>query len=450
MSGLKLFLNKCCPYCHKATIVAAEKNIPLEVVEVALGDAMPDWYKKINPNETVPTLQAANLCTGATTEKFIYESNLVAQYLDNIGAPAGSLMGATPYQRHKVEFFLSQVGDLVSAAYNLLRDPYNGERRQFLDDNIAYIENIIAETQLAGPFYLDERFSMADVVLLPFLARFKSVLPYYTGFDLFSKAPRMAKVYAAGMKRPSVTRDLLSPREYIAFYAKFVPKDFPALAAQGNYILYANKFCPFADRARLTCALKGIKPYYIETPIHPEAPWLKYINFRETVPVLVTPDGEIINESQLVVQYLDQVFPNQGPRLLPLGKADDEYDIQYFVTCAGNFFGAMYGFWQNNSSKEAKEELQWAANQLVKLLDVKPFGDGPFYGGKVPNAGDVSLISFLYRARVYHPERTGGYDVLADYPRLAALLDAALATEAGKAVYHPKEAYIARFNECGH
>lgn len=436
----KLFAADLCPYCHRAFIVAAEKKVAYEKVSIPLGDAMPDWYKKLNPNESVPTLTA-----GEDNKKVFFESNLIAQYLDSVGSPSGSLMGSTPYQRHRVDFFLSEVGDLIGAFYGVLRDPFNAEKRKSLDDNIQYLEGIIGDTQKKGPFYLDDAFSMADVALLPFLIRMKSVLAYYAGYDIFAKAPRMKALWEAGKDRPSVAADTTTPEEYIRFYLKFVPNSLPIHASSGKPVLYGSKFCPFVDRARLACALKKYDVFYIEVPLHPEAEWLKYVNPRETVPVLVTPQGEPVHESQLVAHYIDTVT-NTGRPLLPLDDAEAEYKVRYFITNVGYFVGGMFGYISNTDSKEAKEEFVWAAQQLEKLLAEEPFGPGPFFGGQQMNAGDVALLPMLVRAKVYAPERTAGFEILADFPRLNQLLEAGSATEEAKSVFLDKETYVAEWD----
>ncbi|PWU86681.1 putative thiol-dependent reductase 1 [Trypanosoma cruzi] len=126
MKALKLFKDRMCPYCQRVLITAKEKRVKLEEVEVPLGDDMPQWYKELNPRETVPTLQVDG-------KKCMIESDLISRYIDRISSPANALIGSSPYQRHRVEFFLSEIGDLIKAYFGLLRDPFNEEKRKSVD-----------------------------------------------------------------------------------------------------------------------------------------------------------------------------------------------------------------------------------------------------------------------------------------------------------------------------
>lgn len=431
--ALKLFVANFCPYCQRAEIAALEKNLPYERVLVGLGDDMPAWYKEINPRETVPTLQVDG-------SKLVHESNLIAEFLDNVGAPAASLMGRDAVERHKIEFFMSQVGDLIGACYDLLRNPLDADAHKAVNDNAKYIDDILATNQRAGPFYCDDVFTMADIAIVPFLHRFNGVLRYYSGHELFSHAPHLKRLWAAAIARPSVSKSFIPMEDYIHQYGRFVPADTPAAAAKGNYILYGSKVCPFVDRARLACAAKGVKPHWVEVSLTDMPAWYKEINPRETVPTLVTPQGEVIHESQLIVQYLERQFPAQGRAILPHGNADLEYAVQYFTTAVGNFTGAMYPLMRRPADKEAKEEFAYAAGELEKLLALEPFGSGPFFGGAHMNAGDIALLPMLVRSKVILPE-VAGFDPLADYQRLGKLYEAGARSEEAKGIFLADEDY---------
>jgi thiol-dependent reductase 1 len=433
--ALKLYVGATCPFCHRVEIAAHEKKVVYERVVVGLREAMPQWYKEINPRETVPTLEVGE------QKRLVFESSLIAQYFDNISSPAGSLMGKSPLQRHRIEFFMSQVGDFISAAHQLLGDPLNGEKRTAVDENAAYVDGLLAANQTTGPFYCDEEFTMADVALVPFLVRLKPAMMYYAGYDVFSKAPHMKALWAAAVQRPSVRETTLTPEECVENYRHLVPESAPMMGANGGYVLYGNKYCPFVDRVRLACALRQFKPYYVEVALHPQPEWYKYINSRETVPALFTPGGEAVHESQLIANYVDSIA-TEGAALLPRGDADTEYEIGFFIDNASNFVGAMYYFSSNPEDKDAKAELLWAAGELEKQLAKHPFGEGPFFGGATMNLGDVAVLPFLVRTRAFTPALTAGYDLFSEFPLLAGLVEAGLASPVGKEVFAPLNEYL--------
>lgn len=424
---LRMYVWKHCPFCQKASIVAAEHNIKYEEVLVPLD--MPDWYKKINPRETVPTLEVDG--------KPIFESNLVARYLDNLAPAGNSLMGSTDRERYQIEFFMTQVGDLLYACHQLIRDPFNKERRQAVEDNAVYIDRIIQENQTTGPFFLD-KFSMADVVILPFLIRFHAVLNYYAGVDIFAKAPLLKRIWAHGKDRPSVKSTTIEMKHYVEHYVSWLPERFPCKGAKGGHVLYISSICPFVDRVRLACAAKDFKPFMVEIDLFNRPEWFNYYNYRETVPVLYTPEGDAVFESQPLVHYVDDIAAG-GRRLTPRGDAHKEYAVQLFEDAVGNFVSAYYAQRNGSGSQEEIDELDWAAGELVKLLEEKTFGDGPLFGGSELNAGDIALLPFLVRAKA--TEGLTNYDLFGKFPRLKAHLDAGLATREAKAVFQPLDLY---------
>jgi glutathione S-transferase len=81
---------------------------------------------------------------------------------------------------------------------------------------------------------------------------------------------------------------------------------------------------PYAIRARLALNLKGLAYCYAEEEdlFGDKSDLLRRFNpVHKKVPVLIH-DGRPVCESQNISEYLDEVFPDCGPRLLPA----DPYD----------------------------------------------------------------------------------------------------------------------------
>ncbi|ORC90470.1 thiol transferase Tc52 [Trypanosoma theileri] len=431
--ALKLFKNAICPYSQRAMIMAKEKQLTVEEVDIPLGDDKPKWYKDINPRETVPTLQVDG-------KRFVYESDLIMRYLAGITADKNNLLGSTPYERHRVEFFMSQVSDLIGAYFTLSEDPFNEAKRKAVDDNTEYIEAIVAEQQNEGPYFLDKTFSIADITVLPFFIRFHPVLSYYAGYDIFTKAPRMKRMFFESIKRPSVKETTLNPEDYIVAFKTHVPSSHLTWPLAPNHVLFVNMMCPFADRPRLACAVKNIDFPIVEIDLSKKPKWYSWINYRETVPTLLTPQGSYVHESQPIVHYIDEQFPEKGPQLLPKD-ADGSYYVRFAESNASYFHSAMYGLMKNPQDKGAKEDIEWVGSELEKQLKEQHFGAGPFFGGNKMNAADVYVLPMLVRMKACAPELTGGYDFFAKHKLLEALVDAGLASEAGKKVFLPLQEY---------
>ncbi|CCW60523.1 unnamed protein product [Phytomonas sp. EM1] len=433
---LKLYTFVACPFCERVQIAASEKKLSIETIIIPK-DNIPDWYVALNPNETVPLLQVDN--------KVVLESEDILKYIDNITEPKGALMGGTPFQRHRIEFFLSQMGYFISAAHELLYDSYNEEKRKSLMENIVYLDNIVKETQeKGGDYYCDDKFTAADIMLLPFLIRFKSILSYYSAFDIFEKAPHLKKIWAAGRERASVKLNTLPPYEYIAHYQHMLPQNIQLAKANGGLVLYGSTLCPFVDRVRLACVLRKVPVFHVEVDLSNTPPWYSYINPRGTVPTLLTRDGQYIHESLLIVNYLDREAPdtNGNHPLLPIGDADKEYAVSCFLRAVDELIPSIYILSANPTNLEVRKQLVSALEKIQNQFDVKMFGAGPFLGGSTMNVCDVALLPFLVRLKAFTPELTNGYDAFREFPSLDGYLKECMSTDA-KNVFLTMGEYLA-------
>ena len=115
---LRLISHKLCPFVQRAVIVAKEKDIAFERVNVDLANK-PDWFLKISPTGKVPVLEVTER-DGST--HILFESSVIAEYLDEIaGAP---LLPREPLERARqrawVEFAsatIMDIGKLYAAPY---------------------------------------------------------------------------------------------------------------------------------------------------------------------------------------------------------------------------------------------------------------------------------------------------------------------------------------------
>jgi len=412
--SIKLYWNKVCPFVHRAWIAALEKKVPVELVYVPLGGEMPEWYKQINPRETIPTLQTGNT--------FIYESNLIAQYLDDAFEPKQSLFPGSAYDRHRIRFFMEQVGGFVGAAYSYLRDP-SDEKQTGLKHNIAGLEKLLIE-QSEGPFFLGQAFTLADIAIVPFLDRFRHTLfAYCNGFDLFATAPRLKALLDAAYLRPSVFQTAQPGTFYVEAY-----KSYGTLPETPRPLkLYTAATCPFAERAVLAAALKKVPVEIVEIDlVNPPAWYETDINPRGTVPTLSLGDGKFVHESNLIIAFFDEEFPQSGFSLIPPADAKMRYDINFFLDNLGTFIGAAYMFLSCRGTAERLEDLHKAARSMETLLEQA--SAGPFFLGEEPCLADVSLIPHLIRFGTALPEYGNGYTTFfAEYPRIGALDAAARA-----------------------
>ena len=84
----------------------------------------------------------------------------------------------------------------------------------------------------------------------------------------------------------------------------------PKPKVNANYIrLYGHMNCPFVERVRMSLGAKGIKYQRVEVDLGKKTQWHKDIN-GGLVPFLEFPNGEIVQSSELIVDLLEERYPD--------------------------------------------------------------------------------------------------------------------------------------------
>ena len=147
---LRLISHKLCPYVQRAVIVATEKNIPFERVDIDLA-SKPDWFLKLSPTGKVPVLEVTE--SDGTTH-ILFESAVIAEYLDEISGerllPSEPLARAR--QRAWVEYASTVLAD-IARLYSSAGSGSFDDARISLEARLETLEHA-----LAGPWFAGERF----------------------------------------------------------------------------------------------------------------------------------------------------------------------------------------------------------------------------------------------------------------------------------------------------
>ncbi len=85
------------------------------------------------------------------------------------------------------------------------------------------------------------------------------------------------------------------------------------MSAPAKLIVHHIPVCPFSQRLEILLALKGRRDqvdFRVVDITQPRADWLlKKTRGTTALPILETPDGRILKESLVILQYLEDVFP---------------------------------------------------------------------------------------------------------------------------------------------
>ncbi|KAJ0004793.1 hypothetical protein NQD34_011007, partial [Periophthalmus magnuspinnatus] len=126
----------------------------------------------------------------------------------------------------------------------------------------------------------------------------------------------------------------------VLFFFNILPGSAPpGLVPKGHIRLFSMRFCPFAQRTRLVLNVKGIKHEIINIHLKEKPDWFLEKNPLGLVPILETEAGEVVSESSITCDYLDEVYPQK--KLLPsipLGKAQQKMMLEHFSKVTPYFY----------------------------------------------------------------------------------------------------------------
>ncbi|XP_037404675.1 probable glutathione S-transferase GSTU6 [Triticum dicoccoides] len=156
---------------------------------------------------------------------------------------------------------------------------------------------------------------------------------------------------------------------------------------------------PFALRARFALNLKGVPYEYVEEDLFGErgkSPLLLASNPADggKVPVLIH-GGRPVAESLVILEYIDEAFPERLPRLLP--PPDDPRGraaARFWAACVDQ---KLLPTWTPLYAGSTAEERAGAAREVVAVLEAfeGELGDRDFFGGDGVGLVDVALGGFL-------------------------------------------------------
>ncbi len=182
-----------------------------------------------------------------------------------------------------------------------------------------------------------------------------------------------------------------------------------------NIKLYSAKGCPFARRTRLVLHEKGAEFEAHEVDFRNKSEEFLEASPTGKVPVVVV-DGDSLYESNIVNQYLDEVY--EEPKLMPedpkaraytriwMARADEDFYPQVFVSSMGR----ERGFPQERIS-EAQEKLVVTLARLEDRLEGSEYLADGFSLADIAHAGNF--------VRLHELEENGTVS-LADYPNVVS------------------------------
>lgn len=172
------------------------------------------------------------------------------------------------------------------------------------------------------------------------------------------------------------------------------------------------KICPFVHRVTALLAAKNIA-YELEFINLSDKPqWFLDISPTGQVPVLITDGGDVLFESDAIVEYLDEAYPPLQPGLSPEDKAKNRAwgylaAKNYLVQCSA----------QRSADSETLSARRGKLDQAFDRVE-NQLGDTPYFSGETVGNVDIAWLVLLQRACII--EKHSGYDFIGDRPKLKA------------------------------
>jgi len=184
--------------------------------------------------------------------------------------------------------------------------------------------------------------------------------------------------------------------------------------------LYNAARCPYAARARIVLAEKGIEFETVEIDLSDRPAWLYEKNPAGRVPVVEEDGGDPLPESAVIMEFLEERYPE--PALLPADPAD-RAAVRLLIFRDHDLTDPYYAFRRGEDG--AAEQLDAALARLDVDLYERDFLGGAQYG-----LADIAYVPWIIRARDMLGVNLSGY------PSLGAWLERveerpAIAAEAG-------------------
>lgn len=171
--------------------------------------------------------------------------------------------------------------------------------------------------------------------------------------------------------------------------------------------LYDAARCPYAARVRIALAEKRLAYERVEIDLDDRPAWLYEKNPTGRVPVLEEKGGLVLPESLVILEYLDERFPE--PALMPpdpAGRARVRLALERFDELADPYYDVLW-----RRADDAGPRLEGALARLAERLERAPYLAGANY-----TLADVAYVPWILRV-----EARLGIDVRA-HPGLGAWL----------------------------
>ena len=150
--------------------------------------------------------------------------------------------------------------------------------------------------------------------------------------------------------------------------------------------LYTAERCPYAARARIVLAEKGLGYELVEIDLDDRPAWIYEKNPLGRVPVYEEEGGLVLPESLVIMEYLEERYPE--PALWPADAAERALGRLWLDRFDDRLGGAYYAARRG----DGRERLDQTLADLDRALEGQPYLSGRGYG-----LADVGYVPWILR-----------------------------------------------------
>ncbi|MFM9971657.1 MAG: glutathione S-transferase family protein [Burkholderiales bacterium] len=185
-----------CPWVQRAAIVLREKKVDYEIKYID-HDNRPDWFLAISPHAKVPVLQI----DGNTA---LFESNAIAEYLDETTAPRMHPEDPIARARNRAwtDYVTTFVGAVSGALYAESEAEFNANIEK-IPAVFGKLEVALAQRGNSGPYFNGAKLSLVDAAYAPILQRY-TFMHRMKAVGLIEKYPLLSAWRDALVAAPAV------------------------------------------------------------------------------------------------------------------------------------------------------------------------------------------------------------------------------------------------------
>lgn len=184
--------------------------------------------------------------------------------------------------------------------------------------------------------------------------------------------------------------------------------------------LISFKICPFVQRSVILLKEKAVD-YDIEyIDVYDPPEWFIKLSPTGKVPVLQV-DGEVLFESAVISEYLEEVYEPSFHPANPIQKAKNRAWIEYTSPLYMGTFNLLMA-----KTQEDAESVQSEINkQLMGLAQAKT--QSPWFNGEAFSLVDIAAAPFFVRAAFF--KKQCNLDLLQNFPEMQQWSDDLLARQ---------------------